>query len=143
MKLRPAKAIDEFDAANAVVDEQVKKIGLGNVLLGYQARSIKAANDNPLTVIEKSRRVGLTWGLAFQAVMVASRQGGRKVWYMGFELDMGREFIDACAMWIKALNIAIEDSGEVVLEDEKGIKAYVITFPNGNKITALPSVARA
>jgi phage FluMu gp28-like protein len=143
VKLRPAKAIDEFDAANAVVDEQVKKIGLGNVLLGYQARSIKAANDNPLTVIEKSRRVGLTWGLAFQAVMVASRKGGRKVWYMGFELDMGREFIDACAMWIKALNIAIADSGEVVLEDEKGIKAYVITFPNGNKITALPSVARA
>ncbi|EGF92438.1 terminase-like family protein [Asticcacaulis biprosthecium C19] len=146
MKLRPAPTLDAFDAAKVEYDQKLQDVGRGNILLGYQGRAIKAVTQFALTVIEKSRRIGLTWGLAFQAVLTAARKGyaGRKVWYMGFEKDMTREFIDACAMWAKAMNFAIEDSGEVVLEDEeKHVTAFVITFPSGNKITALPAVARA
>ena len=146
MKLRPAPVLDAFEKTKAELDAKLVAMGPGSILLGYQQRALQAASTYALLVIEKSRRIGLTWGLAFLAVLTAAKKrgaGGTNAWYMGFEKDMTKEFIDACAMWAKAMNFAIEELGEVVIEDEKDIKAFVINFPSGFKISALPAVARA
>lgn len=123
----------------------------GNLLLGYQQRSLNRLFAGvSLLVIEKSRRIGLTWGLAAYAVLRAAAQpsaGGMNVWYMGYDLEMAREFIDACAMWAKAFNIMAEAVDEEVLDEKDAngdkVQAFRIRFSSGFKVVGLPSVARA
>ncbi|WCT72067.1 hypothetical protein PQ455_10445 [Sphingomonas naphthae] len=83
---------------------------------------------------------------AYLVLRAATRvsAGGQTGWYMGYDLEMAREFIDVCAMWARAYGIAADAIGEEVIEDDEGpIKAFSIRFSSGLKITALPSVPRA
>jgi phage FluMu gp28-like protein len=97
---------------------------LEGVLLGYQQRSLLLCSSTPLAVIEKSRRIGLTWALAALAVLGAAKQksaGGMNVWYMGYDLDMAREFVDTCAMWAEAFGYRRRGQvDEELFEDDKG-----------------------
>jgi phage FluMu gp28-like protein len=120
----------------------------GEVLLPYQ----QVANRNlwrgvSLLAIEKSRRIGLTWGLASHAVLRAAsvaNAGGMNAWYMGYDQEMAREFIDVCAMWARVFGMAAEAVDMEVLSDgEKDVGAFRIRFASGHKIVALPSVPRA
>lgn len=119
----------------------------GDVLLGYQSKTLRLLfSGTALLVIEKSRRIGLTWGLAAYAVMRAAAQasaGGMDVWYMGYDQEMAREFIETCAMWAQVLGMAGEAVDEEIMEGEDKVQAFRIRFASGNKIVALPSVARA
>jgi phage FluMu gp28-like protein len=112
-----------------------------DVLLGYQKRWI--ADESPLKIAEKSRRTGLTWAEAADAVLAAStskKDGGTNHFYVGSGKDMAIEFIDACAMWAKAFNRASSEIEEEVIEDEdKDILTFVIRFASGFKIQALSS----
>lgn len=124
----------------------------GNLLLGYQQRTVDMLfSGTALLVIEKSRRIGLTWGVAAFAVLKAATamaDGGQNVWYMGYDKDMTLEFIEVCAMWARAFGLAASEAEEEVLytDDngrEQGVKAFSIRLASGFRITALPSVPRA
>lgn len=118
---------------------------LDAVLLKYQQDWI--ADDSDLKVAEKSRRVGLTWAEASDNVLTASKSrqaGGMNVYYIGYNMDMAIEYIEACAMWARAFNEAageIEVGEEVFKDgdDEKHIKTYTIRFASGFRIVALSS----
>lgn len=115
------------------------------VLLKYQQDWI--ADDSDLKVAEKSRRVGLTWAEASDNVLTASKSrqaGGMNVYYIGYNMDMAIEYIEACAMWARVFNQATEsiEEGEEVFkdgDDEKHIKTYTIRFASGFRIVALSS----
>jgi len=115
------------------------------VLLKYQQDWV--ADDSDLKIAEKSRRIGLTWAEASDNALVAakSRQaGGMNVYYIGYNMDMAIEYIEACAMWARVFNEAaseIEEGEEVFKEgnDEKAIKTYTIRFASGFRIVALSS----
>ncbi|EMT5435838.1 hypothetical protein WMR10_001387 [Stenotrophomonas maltophilia] len=115
------------------------------VLLKYQQDWV--ADDSDLKVAEKSRRVGLTWAEASDNVLIAakSRQGGgMNVYYIGYNMDMAIEYIEACAMWARVFNQVAEavEEGEEVFkdgDDEKSIKTYTIRFASGFRIVALSS----
>jgi phage FluMu gp28-like protein len=119
------------------------------VLLPYQARALARMRAGvSLLVIEKSRRIGLTWAVAAFAVLSASSQsraGGDNCWYMGYDMEMAREFIETCAMWARVFGIAADEVDEEVLEGdgEKPVMAFRIKFSSGFKVVALPSVPRA
>ncbi|MHB9021313.1 MAG: hypothetical protein ACYC3A_05760 [Halothiobacillus sp.] len=117
---------------------------LPTVLLPYQQAWI--ADDAQLKVGEKSRRIGLTWGEASDDVLIAAADksaGGMNVYYIGYNQDMGLEFIEACVMWAKAFNYAASEVEEGIWsEDEKDkhIKTFTIRFPeSGHRIVALSS----
>jgi phage FluMu gp28-like protein len=139
----------ERRSENAAGEAALKGLARGDLLLGYQQRTLdKLYLGTQLTVIEKSRRIGLTWGLASYCVLKAAAQvsaGGQSCWYMGYDKDMTLEFIEVCAMWARAFGIVAEDIGEDVLDDGAGnpVQAFRIRFSSGFKITALPSVPRA
>jgi phage FluMu gp28-like protein len=122
-------------APNALTD------AIQGVLLGYQQRWI--ADESPLKIAEKSRRTGLTWAEAADAVLcaaLAKSEGGTNHFYVGSGKDMAIEFIEACAMWAKAFDKACSEIEEEVLEDEdKDILTFVIRFSSGFKIQALSS----
>jgi len=118
---------------------------LDAVLLKYQQDWI--ADDSDLKVAEKSRRVGLTWAEASDNVLTAAKArqaGGMNVYYIGYNMDMAIEYIEACAMWARVFNQAAEsiEEGEEVFkqgDDEKHIKTYTIRFASGFRIVALSS----
>ncbi|MEW5687222.1 MAG: terminase family protein [Pseudomonadota bacterium] len=151
MVLRPSPAEDRAAAEAAFAhlggaSAAPAAMPMGDLLLGYQARTLRTLFDGvSLLVIEKSRRIGLTWGLAAYAVLKAAAQpaaGGMNAWYMGYDMEMAREFIDTCAMWARAFGIATEAVDEEML-DEGEVQAFRIRFASGFKIVALPSVPRA
>ncbi len=112
-----------------------------SILLPYQRRWV--ADESQLKIAEKSRRTGLTWAEAADAVLSASASkaaGGTNHFYVGSNKEMAIEFIDACAMWAKAFNRAASEIQEEILEDEdKDILTYTIRFTSGFKIQALSS----
>ncbi len=120
----------------------------GDLLLRYQASALELLMTGvSLVAIEKSRRIGLTWALAAYAVLKAAAQGsagGMNAWYMGYDQEMAREFIDVCVMWARAFGIAAEEADEELLEgDGEKVQAFRLKFASGFKIVALPSVPRA
>ncbi|MEM9063801.1 MAG: terminase family protein, partial [Pseudomonadota bacterium] len=125
---------------------------LPEVLLGYQQKLLATTAIEQLVICEKSRRIGMTWAVGADAVLSAASargQGGQDVLYIGFNLDMAREFIDVCAMWARAFVSAASDVGETIFDDtdENGdrvaIKAFRITFASGFEIMALTSRPRS
>ena len=109
------------------------------VLLPYQQEWI--ADKSPLKVAEKSRRIGLTWAEAADAVLDAASDGGQNCYYLGYNKDMTVEFIQACAMWAKAFDAACSEVEEGLWEDgDKHIQTFTIRFPkSGKRIEALTS----
>jgi len=110
------------------------------VLLPYQQRWI--ADDSQLKIAEKSRRIGLTWGEAADDVLIASRADGSNVFYISATEDMAIEYIEACAMWARAFDMAAGEIEDGIFHDDgdKAIKTYKIDFPkSGKRIVALSS----
>jgi phage FluMu gp28-like protein len=135
--------------AMASIPAEVQAGGLPKVLLPYQARTVGLLDSVcPVLFIEKSRRIGLTWGLAAYAVLRAGRQkpaGGMDVMYISYSREMTREFIDACAMWARAFNVAAGEAEEVLFDqdsEDKAINALRIKFASGFEIMALSSAPR-
>lgn len=120
------------------------------ILLRYQGRYVADTAD--VKVVEKSRRIGLTWAEAFDCVTIAGAAkvaGGMNCFYIGYNFEMAREFIASAAMWAKHLHQVAETAGEFLFRDvgEDGhtleIKAFRITFASGFSIIALPSRPRS
>ena len=122
------------------------------ILLGYQGRWVADTAD--VKVAEKSRRIGLTWAEAFDCVTIAAAargQGGMNCFYIGYNFEMAREFISACAMWAKHLQGALDEAGtgEFLFQDTdehgdtRAVKAFRIVFASGFSIIALPSRPRS
>ena len=111
------------------------------LLLPYQRCWME--DKSQLKIAEKSRRTGLTWAEAADAVLTASAQraaGGTNHYYVGSSKEMAIEFIEAAAMWARAFDraaSAIEE--EVLKDDDKDILTFNIRFASGFKIQALSS----
>ncbi|MEK7383918.1 MAG: terminase family protein [Elusimicrobiota bacterium] len=108
-------------------------------LLPYQQKWV--ADDSPLKIAEKSRRIGLTWAEASDDVLIAAAEGGTNVFYIGPTQDMALEYIEACGMWARAYDYAASRIEEGIFQDgDKEIKTYKIDFPaSGRRIVALSS----
>lgn len=125
------------------------------VLLAYQQRLLRATADrrNSVVLCEKSRRIGMTWAIGADAVLSAAAtkaSGGSDVFYIGYNLDMTREFVDTCAMWAKSFHGVAVEVGEFLFHDrdeaggeDRAIKAFRITFASGFEIVALCSRPRS
>jgi len=111
-------------------------------LLPYQTRWI--ADGAGLKVIEKSRRVGISWAEACDAVMHAGGAGGGNVYYQAYSREMTRGFIEDCASWARALEVGAGALGETLVgEAGRGVRAYRIVFPSKREILAMTSAPRA
>jgi len=129
----------QFEQRKPIADDD------GNVLLPYQQRWL--ADTSKVKACEKSRRIGLSWAEACDAVLCAAATSGMDVWYIGYVKDMAIEFILDCAQWaehFQSVAEAIEISEDVFIdgEEKKSVFAFSIKFASGNRITALSSKPR-
>lgn len=124
------------------------------IFLPYQRRWV--LDRSPVKVCEKSRRIGITWATAYEAVEVAGsakEEGGANFWYQTYAEDDAKEFIEDAAKFARALDLAIQPEEETLGEDEareyfllpdgeKSIKINSIRFSSGFRVTALPHLPR-
>lgn len=140
MKLRPTAQAAPTPSPLATDLDSIGRTDTPAALLPYQQRWI--ADDSPLKIAEKSRRIGLTWAEAADNVLIASSEGGSNVFYISATQDMAIEYIEACAMWARHFDMAAGEIAEGIFVDEDGreIKSYKIDFPkSGKRIVALSS----
>ncbi len=95
------------------------------LLLPYQVDAIKTFGDNQLVMVEKSRRIGLSYAVAPWALTIAAAaKGSQNVYYIGYNLDMAREFIGYCAEFAEAFDavrVSVPPS-EMVLEEHRAVQ---------------------
>jgi len=108
------------------------------ILLPYQVRWI--ADEAPVKIAEKSRRVGLTWAEAADSALCAAARKGMDTWYLGYNRDMALEFVETAAAWARQFDKAARAIEEIAVDDERrDILAYRVRFSSGHKIVALSS----
>lgn len=118
------------------------------VLLTYQQKLLSSTAQ--VVVYEKSRRIGISWAAAAAAVLTSSvikAEGGMNSFYIGYEKEMTRGFIDDCAFWAKHFGVAAGEVDEFLFEDrdkdgDRSIQAFRIKFASGHEIVALTSRPR-
>lgn len=113
------------------------------ILLPYQQRWI--ADKSPVKIIEKSRRIGLSYAEAVDAVLhAADAERGANVYYISYDKEMTSGFISDCGNWAKVLHAAIGSTGEEILtrEDGRDIHVYDIPFASGHHIKTFSSNPR-
>lgn len=149
-----ARAISEAEWGAMRRESLADGIGAGVapevILLPYQQRLLMTAASFRVTIVEKSRRTGATWGVGAQAVLVSASMrsaGGMDSLYIGYNLDMAREFIDCAAMWARAFNeVLVGELEEFMFDDgdpDKSISAFRVRFASGFEIVALASRPRS
>lgn len=127
------------EARRLSTDAVLERITVRKALLGYQALTVsllESVSECSVLVIEKSRRIGLTWACASYAVLRAGRAreaGGMDFMYISYSQEMTREFIDACGMWARAFGQAASEMEEYLFEDkdetgERSIQAFRIRW---------------
>ena len=112
-----------------------------NLFLPYQKRWLLDTARFKLS--EKSRRTGFTWVQAFEDVKDANTLlvRGKPVdtWFSSANASAAVEYILYCEGWAKAVNASFEPLGEIIIDEDKDIKALSMQFKNGARINALTS----
>lgn len=112
-------------------------MGNNQYFLPYQLRWL--ADESPIKIWEKSRRIGATYVQAYEDVRDCVTKKVPAVWFSSADESAAREYIGYCEQWTKLFKIAAKSLGEVVIDSDRNIKAFVIEFANGTKIHALSS----
>lgn len=106
--------------------------------LGYQAKWIK--DDSRLKLMEKSRQIGISWSSAYRLVRIKSAADARlDAWVSSRDDLQARLFKEDCNHFAGVLNAAAQDLGQLVVDPEKAISAYVLQFTSGVRINSMSS----
>jgi phage FluMu gp28-like protein len=128
---------------SAVVESRAARTP--TALLPYQQRWVR--DRAQVKVIEKSRRIGLSWAEAADTALLAASQSGMNAFYIGYMKEMAQEFIKDCAAFAAAYSLAageISETEEVWHEgdEKKSIFIYTLRFSSGFRVEALSSAPR-
>jgi len=116
-----------------------------DILLPYQRAWM--SDESEVKIWEKSRRIGASYVEALASVLEASKSkndGGQSTYYLSYNKEMTRQFIDDCAYWSKIINKVAIEAEEVLIKDEdKDITVFRVSFASGFQIWGLPSEPRS
>lgn len=114
------------------------------VFLCYQRKVCRDRSE--VRIIEKSRRIGLSWALAGDAVLEAARSRGCDQFYVGYNKEMAEQFIKDCGLFVEGFHIIATQAEEAFFDDVdddgkllRRILMFVIRFSSGHRIHALSS----
>jgi phage FluMu gp28-like protein len=108
------------------------------IFLPFQQRWID--DTSRLKLMEKSRQIGVSWSTAFAAVnRTAPTEARNEQWVSSRDDIQARLFLEDCERFARALDLAAENLGAVVIDPDKKISAYVLHFANGLRIHSMSS----
>jgi phage FluMu gp28-like protein len=104
----------------------------------FQARWVE--DESRLKLWEKSRQIGASWTAAYGADERTSARDARlDQWVSSRDAIQSKLFLEDCVFWARVLNLVAQDMGELVIDKERDISAYVIRFANGRRIHSMSS----
>lgn len=122
------------------------------LLMKHQTEFIALSHQYDISVCEKGRRTGITFGISLDKSLVAASQrsaGGDNVYYVGDTKEKGLEFIGYCAKFLRTIATAqgqgVSRIEEFLFEDQdehgktKYITSWRIRLASGFQIVALSS----
>ena len=116
-----------------------------DILLPYQKQWV--ADESPVKVWEKSRRIGASYVEALDSVLNAAKSreaGGQSTYYLSYNKEMTQQFVRDCAFWARHMDLAAKELEETVLkDDDKDITVYRVRFASGYEIWGMPSEPRS
>lgn len=108
------------------------------IFLPYQSAWI--TDKGRLKLMEKARQIGLSWATAYACDERTAATGARHdQWVSSRDDPQARLFIEDCKMWAKIMNMAAQDLGELVIDPEKRLSAFVLQFASGKRIFSMSS----
>ena len=108
------------------------------VFLPFQSKWIK--DNSRIKLMEKSRQIGISWATAYGVDERAAAQGARfDEWVSSRDDIQARLFIEDCKLWTGIMGMAAKDLGEVVIDADKKVNAYVLQFASGRRIHSMSS----
>jgi len=108
------------------------------IFLPYQSKWI--LDRSRLKLMEKSRQIGLSWSTAYATVERTAEAGAKRDQWVSSRDDLqARLFIEDCKKFAELMQIAAQDLGERVIDEEKGLTAYVLNFESGMRIHSMSS----
>lgn len=108
------------------------------IFLPFQSRWIM--DRSRLKLMEKSRQIGISWSTAFaSAERTAAQDARHDEWVSSRDDIQARLFIEDCKLFAGIMNMAAKDLGEVVIDAEKKLSAYVLEFASGKRIHSMSS----
>lgn len=108
------------------------------VFLPFQSKWIK--DTSRIKLMEKSRQIGISWATAYGVDERAAAQGARfDEWISSRDDIQARLFIEDCKLWAGIMGMAAKDLGEVVIDADKKVSAYVLQFASGRRIHSMSS----
>lgn len=114
------------------------------IFLPYQTRILSEAESHRLNIIEKSRRIGISWALAGDCSLYAARKNGGDVYYKGQDKEMAQTFITDAAWFAKEVyQLPCSGIDEQVFPNpdnpDKSIFTYTVRYASGHSIVAQSS----
>jgi phage FluMu gp28-like protein len=108
------------------------------IFLPYQSAWI--TDQTLLKIMEKGRQIGLSWSTAYAAAERTAAEAARHdQWVSSRDEIQAKLFLEDCKLWAKIMHRAASDLGEIVLDPEKRISAYVLEFSSGRRIHSMSS----
>lgn len=104
-----------------------------NLLCPFQLEWLR--DESPLSIAQKSRRIGWTWVQALRAVLDAI-EGRHNYYHSSADLTASIEFIEYCAEWAGVAKAVAEVTDETEVIDDEMITMRVMRFASGKKIVA-------
>jgi len=127
----------------AVPVEAEKAFNPDEILLWYQRDYLGWCQSKDVVIVEKSRRIGITWADASDSVMLAAAEksaDGMDCFYIGYNKDMASEYIDAVGWWARKLQKAADSIREEIIKDgDTDITVFSVKFASGFQVAALSS----
>jgi phage FluMu gp28-like protein len=113
-----------------------------DILLPYQQAVLR--DRSPLRIWEKSRRVGASWALAAEAVLDGMTEAGKNTYYISYNHDMTKQFIDDAKFWARKFDMAAKYMEEDVVDENKNtFKVFALVLNSGHGVYSLPSTEYA
>jgi phage FluMu gp28-like protein len=104
----------------------------------FQSRWIRDASR--LRIVEKSRQIGFSYCDSYDSVVkVAPRDARLDVWVSSRDEIAAKQYLLYCKRWARVLNHAAEDLGEILVDHEKNLTAFVLRFANERTINCVSS----
>ena len=108
--------------------------------LFYKSQRDWIQDDSPLKILVKSRQTGFSWCNCYRLVRLVSAQNARQDAYISSrDLSQARLQLDDCRKWASLMELAFNDLGELVFDDDTNSSACVLQFANGRRIYSLSS----
>lgn len=93
-----------------------------------------------LKLMEKSRQIGISWATAFACVeRTAPREAKNDQWVSSRDEIQARLFLEDCKRYAGLLTEAAVDLGLQVIDEDRRLSAYVLSFANGRRIHSMSS----